>query len=276
MAPLRVHMKDVTLEFSVIVSVRECWHRRFYHTFDMASNLECTCISPICNRSDQLQAFKVNAIKRVIECATARHDDDTRKSMQKLLDEHCEQASVNLHKNCYCSYTSKSHIGRYVAKKRKEGLIESEDVPAARVRRSQAVDFDFKNQCLFCAQICVPLDPKHPDRWDRVVQCERNGLKNSEPLKSQLCWYVMIEKMNGAKRSPCGVMERTTYPPLRHSIMSDAMTNLEKFPLMQIHPQGLKFRSCWNILSKLNLAPVNFHNRKSLAMKLILYTCKFK
>ena len=36
------------------------------------------------------------------------------------------------------------------------------------------------------------------------------------------------------------------------------------------------FRSCWNIVSKLNLAPVNFHNRKCLAMKLILYTYKFK
>ena len=38
----------------------------------------------------------------------------------------------------------------------------------------------------------------------------------------------------------------------------------------------LWFRSCWNIVSKLNLAPVNFHNRKCLAMKLILYTYKFK
>ena len=34
----------------------------------------------------------------------------------------------------------------------------------------------------------------------------------------------------------------------------------------------LWFRSCWNIVSKLNLAPVNFHNKKCLAMKLILYT----
>ena len=44
----------------------------------------------------------------------------------------------------------------------------------------------------------------------------------------------------------------------------------------QNYPKILGFRSCWNILSKLNLAPVNFHNRKCLAMKLILYTYKFK
>ena len=37
-----------------------------------------------------------------------------------------------------------------------------------------------------------------------------------------------------------------------------------------------RFRSCWKIVSKLNLAPVNFHNRKCLAMKLILYTYEFK
>ncbi len=32
-------------------------------------------------------------------------------------------------------------------------------------------------QCLFCAMNCEPVDPKHPDRWDRVVQCERKGVK---------------------------------------------------------------------------------------------------
>ena len=36
------------------------------------------------------------------------------------------------------------------------------------------------------------------------------------------------------------------------------------------------FRSCKHILSKLDLAPVNFHNSKCLAMKLIQYTYKFK
>ena len=37
-----------------------------------------------------------------------------------------------------------------------------------------------------------------------------------------------------------------------------------------------RFRSCRNILSKLDFASVNFHNRKCLAMKLIQYTYKFK
>ena len=37
-----------------------------------------------------------------------------------------------------------------------------------------------------------------------------------------------------------------------------------------------RFRSGKHILSKLDLAPVNFHNSKCLAMKLIQYTYKFK
>ena len=36
-----------------------------------------------------------------------------------------------------------------------------------------------------------------------------------------------------------------------------------------------RFRSCWNILSKLDLAPVNFHIRNCLVIKLIQGTYNF-
>ncbi len=44
-------------------------------------------------------------------------------------------------------------------------------------------EFDFKKQCLFCAEPCEPVKPKHPDRWDHVVQCEREGIKGAPAFK---------------------------------------------------------------------------------------------
>ena len=51
------------------------------------------------------------------------------------------------------------------------------------------MEFGFKKQWLFCANICEPLDRKHPDRWDRVVQCELKGIEDAPPLKSAVLKY---------------------------------------------------------------------------------------
>ena len=67
-----------------------------------------------------------------------------RSKMQVVLDSQGEHASVQFHKNCYCIFTSKDHIRREVAKKRKRGLVDGDEAPVARVRRSQVIAFDFK------------------------------------------------------------------------------------------------------------------------------------
>ena len=36
---------------------------------------------------------------------------------------------------------------------------------------------------MFCAKTCEPVYPKHPDMWDKVIQCERKGVKNSPSFK---------------------------------------------------------------------------------------------
>ncbi len=56
--------------------------------------------------------------------------------LQGVLDYHGEQASVELHKSCYCSYTSKNHIKKLVSRKRKAIQADISEVPSARVRRS--------------------------------------------------------------------------------------------------------------------------------------------
>lgn len=74
-------------------------------------------------------------------------------------------------------------------KKRKEGSIESDEPPAARIRRSQVKEFHFKKQCLFCVAPCESVNPKHPNRWDRVVQYEEKGVEGASPFKAVVLQY---------------------------------------------------------------------------------------
>ena len=85
----------------------------------MATPGDQKCLLPTCNKSGQLNTFKLQAVKKLIECAVERHDYEIHDKLQGVLDSHGQQASVELHKNCYCSYTSKDHIKKLVSRKRK-------------------------------------------------------------------------------------------------------------------------------------------------------------
>lgn len=140
------------------------------------------CLLPSCSTSRSLKTFKIQAVKKLIECAVERGDAETCDKLRTILDSQGEQTSIELHKSCYCSYTSKEHVKKFVMK-RKAKSGSSDEPPTARIRRSQMEEFDFKKQCLFCAKTCDPVNPKHPDRWERVVQCERKGIKGALPFK---------------------------------------------------------------------------------------------
>ena len=99
------------------------------------------CFLPTCSKSGQLKTFKLQAVKKLIECAKERYDDETRNRLQAILESEADKASVEIHKNSYCSFTSKNHVNKLVAKKRKESSIDSDDPPVARIRRSQVKTF---------------------------------------------------------------------------------------------------------------------------------------
>ena len=71
------------------------------------------------------------------------------------------------------------------ANKRKDDPtgVDVDPPPTARLRRSQGQNFDFREQCLFCAAVCKHVDPKHPNRLNRVVQCEVRGVPDAPPFK---------------------------------------------------------------------------------------------
>ena len=64
------------------------------------------CILSNCSSSGSLKTFKLQAVKRLIECAVERGDDEIHDKLQTMLNSQGEQASIQVHKSCYCSYTS--------------------------------------------------------------------------------------------------------------------------------------------------------------------------
>ena len=99
-----------------------------------------------------------------IECLiqASKHRGD---GLHELLQEQHEP--VFCHKNCVSTYTSKTHIKRYLSKK-----VDSEIEPTKKRSRRSAESFSFQKHCLFCGEHCdSQLDSKNPSRWRRVVQC---------------------------------------------------------------------------------------------------------
>ena len=120
----------------------------------------------------------------MIQRSKERGDDDVHVKLQAILDSQGENSSVECHKTCYCTYTSKQNVAKYIAKKRKEDFSTTESEPeTSRVRRSQLPTFQLKKHCLICGDDCLPKDPKHPDRWERIIQCETSDHPGLTPFK---------------------------------------------------------------------------------------------
>ena len=76
--------------------------------------------------------------------------------------------SVYFHKNCVS--TSKTHIQRYGSKHSQQ--TTPQEPQRKKIKRSDITTFDFRGHCLFCGEECkTEVNPRHPDRWRRVVQC---------------------------------------------------------------------------------------------------------
>lgn len=141
---------------------------------------------PICNDKGCYKTFRAQGINTLIERSKER-GDDVHVKLQAIVNAHGDDAFIECHKTCYCSYTSKQNIAKYLSKKRKEDFATSGIEPcASRVRRSQLPSFQFNKHCLICGEECVPKDPKHPDRWDRVIQCETCDRPGRTPFKNVL------------------------------------------------------------------------------------------
>lgn len=140
------------------------------------AELTLTCIlDSVCNSKGPTKIFKSIGINKLIKCAEERGDEEMRLKIIK----NSASGSVSVHQSCYCTYTSKEKVAR--VKKRRSDNDDSLSSPRKTRSTAQYLRcpdsskiFDFKTSCIFCGQKCLPLDPKHPQRWDRVVKCMTN------------------------------------------------------------------------------------------------------
>lgn len=135
-----------------------------------------TCIlETVCNTSGPTKTFKANGINKLIKSAEERGDGEVR---LKIIED-SYNGSINVHQSCYCTYTSKDKISR--VKKRRSETDGSAPSPRKTRTTTQSLrgpdlsrTFNFKTSWIFCGQECLPIDPKNPKRWDRVVKCITN------------------------------------------------------------------------------------------------------
>ena len=137
------------------------------------------CAKLHCNIQGRGRTIESEGIKTLVKSAELRKDHDFVSFLQALLSEKGDEAALEMHKTCYCSYTSTNNIEHYLIGKRK---IDEPDLRNVRVRRSQVVPFDYRTLCLFCTSECKPIDPRNPTRWREVKYCERKGVEKDKNL----------------------------------------------------------------------------------------------
>ena len=123
------------------------------------------CFFDCTNDSPNLVTCGVGRVETVRNCSIRRGDG--------LINKLAGVDSIRCHKNCVSTYTSAHHLKRFLSKQKYDNLGTDKVVAPKRSRRSGSTDFNFKEHCLFCGEICVPLpsSSRHPDRWRKVIQC---------------------------------------------------------------------------------------------------------
>ena len=110
------------------------------------------------NKTENLSNATHLRIQSIMAASNQRKDH-----IHKILAEKLSRnAEVVFHKFCVSTYTSKHHISRILGKSINTARSKME--PPPHKGHSQSTNFSFKEHCLFCGDICLSRDPKHPNR----------------------------------------------------------------------------------------------------------------
>ena len=141
------------------------------------------CIFPNCTQNKDLTTAGPQRITTIIAASKAR-GDSIHLTLESELDKNPD-LTVQCHRDCVTTYTSKQHISR-AAKKRGISHERSHSVPPVRRRRSQEQSFEFKKHCIFCGELCLSHDKKNPSRWREVIQCRTAEMPGQNTFKKMI------------------------------------------------------------------------------------------
>ena len=184
------------------------------------------CLIPNCRTDDcNKQVFKRKAIEKLITLAGERQHSTLQSQLESLLDNEDP---------LYCTYTSKKY-----KRKNEEGHVY--EPPTVRVRRSQTmVDgcfFDFKKKHE-CNEACIPLDPRHPDRWDKVRQCQTKERPGMMTFRDTIVEIAGERNDEMGRRVLRNIGEETDLPA------RDAQYHERCYKSFQIIPKFVALTSC--------------------------------
>ena len=110
-------------------------------------------------------------VQTIINCSR-KYDANLYHELEAYID---SEFSTFTHISCVSTYTSRTHINRFL--KRKGDAIDCTGAsPMKRRRRSGTPKFSFQTHCLFCRELLeLKKDPKHPDRWRKAYLCRSVG-----------------------------------------------------------------------------------------------------
>lgn len=136
---------------------------------DSASQLNTACLLKSymnCSHSEApLTEPGPDRLNSIVD-ASKRRGDELHATLASSLQD--TSRSLFVHRNCASTYTSKTHIKRFLQRQNKS----TEKTDIKRSRRSAIKPFKFQKHCLICWEQCSSEpDTKNPERWRRVVQC---------------------------------------------------------------------------------------------------------
>lgn len=123
------------------------------------------------NDEDNLILLSEVRLKTLIEKSIMRNDI-LHIGLESLIHSVC--GNLKFHENCISTYTSNTHIKRYLAKHKLavHDNYVNDFSPCKRFRRSDSAQFVWKIHCLFCGELCsLNKDSKNPDRWREAFEC---------------------------------------------------------------------------------------------------------
>ena len=95
---------------------------------------------------------------------------------------------------CYLHYTSSYDIAKYLKQNPPTQKYSSAEEPVANLRRSTLLPFDFKENCLFCGEMCsLRPDPCNPLRWkNSILSRTADRGKGKKVSRMSYCRYGIL------------------------------------------------------------------------------------
>ena len=140
-------------------------------------------------KEEPLTEAGVQRIENIIRCSQT-YGDGVHEQLQDKLDKNHE-LTIKCHRNCASTYTSSSHLNRFLKRQKKEQ--DTRPPPAKKTRKAtMTYGFVFQEHCLFCGKTCnLQRDPKHPDRWRPAYLCReaisKGGKKSFKDTILEAC-----------------------------------------------------------------------------------------